>query len=151
MKSKRHSKILELIAAYPIDTQDELLQHLRESGFDVTQATVSRDVKELRLVKVMTALGKYRYAPAAGEPSDRVIRFEAIFSEAILNIDYASHIAVIKCRTGMANAACAALDLMAQPDVVGTIAGDDTIFVLMRSEQAAQSFAGDLYKLVAGK
>lgn len=149
MKSKRHARILELIAASEIDTQEALQQHLREEGFDVTQATVSRDIRELRLVKTALPGGRYRYLPPA--TADRQMRYEAIFAESIVSLDCASHIAVIKCRTGMANAACAALDLMALPDIVGTIAGDDTIFVLMRSEQAAVRFVAELQKLTAGR
>lgn len=155
MKNKRHEKILQLISENAIDTQEGLQQILREYGFEVTQATVSRDIKELRLVKMMSATGKYRYAVAqdavaqGGSVSERSVRFTAIFTESVNTIDFAENIVVIKCRTGMANAACAALDTMEYPGIVGTIAGDDTIFVLMRSREMAGTLVDDLNKLVS--
>lgn len=105
MKAKRHAKILELINSRPIDTQDELLGLLRESGFSVTQATVSRDIKELRLVKTLTPDGKYHYAAHADLPkSEMSNKFLLIFSESVKEIDSAGNMLVIKCFTGMANA-----------------------------------------------
>lgn len=113
MKAKRHAKILELINSRPIDTQDELLGLLRESGFSVTQATVSRDIKELRLVKTLTPDGKYHYAAHADLPkSEMSNKFLLIFSESVKEIDSAGNMLVIKCFTGMANAVCAALDTL---------------------------------------
>ena len=146
MKTKRLAKILELIQAKPIDTQEELLKALREHGFDVTQATVSRDIKELRLVKALDGEGNYRYTAvhqdAGGVPS----KFRSIFSEAVVSIDYAKNLLVIKCFSGMAQAACAAMDTMQWEGMVGTIAGDDTILAAMRSENAAISLMGELKK-----
>ena len=111
MKAKRHAKILELISAHEIDTQEELLRRLRGAGFDVTQATVSRDIKELRLIKTLSGDGRYRYATSAEElSSDMSFKFLSIFSESVKTVDYAGNIVVVKCYTGMANAACAALD-----------------------------------------
>ena len=124
MKAKRHAKILELINSRPIDTQDELLGLLRESGFSVTQATVSRDIKELRLVKTLTPDGKYHYAAHADLPkSEMSNKFLLIFSESVKEIDSAGNMLVIKCFTGMANAVCAALDTLHWSGVVGTLAG----------------------------
>ena len=148
MKSMRHAKILELIAAFEIDTQEELLKRLNESGFKVTQATVSRDIKELRLVKVQAGSG-YKYSLNTGkEGVDMSFKFHAVFSESVLGIDHAENLVVIKCFVGMANAACAALDSVQWKGVVGTIAGDDTILCVMRDKQGAAKFAGQLQKLL---
>lgn len=141
MKSKRHQMILELIERYPIDRQEELLAHLKSAGFDVTQATVSRDIRELRLVKT-AGPGGYRYlAPGAGngKATHSQDRFETIFREALLNVDYAGHMVLVRCFSGMANAACEVFDSQSWDDVVGTLSGDDTFFILMRSEEAAKN------------
>ncbi len=149
MKSKRHAKILELIADYPIDTQEELLKKLNESGFYVTQATVSRDIKELRLIKSQSSNGGYYYTTGAKEmKSDISYKFNSIFFESVNGIDYASNFVVIKCYTGMANAVCAAMDAIHWKGVVGTLAGDDTIFVLMRDEQGAAELCSQFKKLM---
>lgn len=149
MKSTRHAKILELIASHPIDTQEELLGLLNKSGFKVTQATVSRDIKELRLIKSQSPDGRYRYTTnATSENIDISFKFHAIFSESAIAVDYAGNIVCVKCYTGMANAACAALDSIHWEGVVGTLAGDDTIFLLMRGEQNAIDFAAQLKKML---
>lgn len=148
MKTKRHSKILELIAEKDIATQEDLLIYLRDSGFDVTQATVSRDIKELRLVKTMVGDGKYRYSPASGENNSDIGTKHAVFSQSAKSVDYANNMVVIKCFTGMANAACAVLDAMNHDGVVGTLAGDDTIFVLMRDEKTAVALVENVKKLI---
>ena len=148
MKSKRHQEILRLIEAYSIDTQEELLSKLNESGFSATQSTVSRDIKELQLIKVQTA-GGYRYAVnARKESGDIAFKFHAVFSESVSAIDRAENIVVIKCYVGMANAACAALDSIRWDGMVGTIAGDDTIFCLMRTAEGAIAFAEQLARLL---
>lgn len=142
MKSARHSKILELIANNSIDTQEELLGLLNKSGFNVTQATVSRDIKELRLIKTQLADGGYKYTTnAVKENADISFKFNAIFTESVNSIDHSGNIVCVKCYTGMANAVCAALDSIHWSGVVGTLAGDDTIFVLMRENQEAVDFA----------
>ena len=148
MKKKRHEKILELIARYSIDTQEELLRLLRESGFEVTQATVSRDIKELRLLKILSPDGKYRYTPAKEEAKENSSKFYSLFSDSAISVDYAQNIIAVKCLTGMANAVCAAMDTLAWADIVGTLAGDDTIYILMRNETAAGSFAGELKNMI---
>ncbi len=148
MKTKRHSKILELISEKDIATQEDLLIYLRESGFDVTQATVSRDIKELRLVKTMVGDGKYRYSPASSDSNADVSTKYAVFSQSAKSVDYANNIIVIKCYTGMASAACAVLDAMNHEGVVGTLAGDDTIFVLMRDEKMAVALVENIKKLI---
>lgn len=147
MKSKRHAKVLELITQHEIDTQEELLRLLNDSGFHVTQATVSRDIKELHLVKVQSADGGYRYSTNRHENPDMSFKFHAVFSESVLFVSYAENIVVIKCYAGMANAACAALDSIQWPSVVGTLAGDDTIFCVIRGKTEAADFAEKLNKL----
>ena len=149
MKSKRHAKILELIAQYEIDTQEELLSKLKENDYNVTQATVSRDIKELHLIKVQTGKSGYKYS--TGAPKDNVdvsFKFHAVFSESVNKIDSVENIVVIKCYVGMANAACAALDSIEWKGMVGTLAGDDTIFCLMRDRQNAAAFVHQLHKLL---
>lgn len=149
MKRARHKMILELIEKMPIDRQEELMNQLRAHGFDVTQATVSRDIRELRLVKASTGDGNYRYvASSAGQRVHTPNRFETIFRESVLRVDYAGHIVLVKCFTGMANAACEVFDAMVWQDVVGTLSGDDTFFILMRSEPAAHAICDELNKYV---
>jgi len=148
MKSKRHAKILELISNFEIDTQEELLRRLNENGFKVTQATVSRDIKELRLIKVQGASG-YKYSTNVSKDTvDMSFKFHAVFSESVNSIDCAENIVVIRCYVGMANAACAALDSIEWNGVVGTIAGDDTIFCVTRNKQNAVELAEQLHKLI---
>ena len=145
MKEKRQQKILEIISNFDVDTQASLMEYLRESGYNATQATLSRDIRELRLVKVMTDNGIYKYDVATQEKvAELSPKFRSIFSEAVVSVDYAFHIVVIKCHNGMASAACAALDNMKIKDVVGSIAGDDTIFVLLRNEQQALKLISEI-------
>ncbi len=149
MKAKRHAKILELIGNKHINTQEELQSELGKHGFQVTQATVSRDIKELRLIKSLSNDGSYHYTTHQKEKgSDLSFKFHAIFAESVRGIDYAQNLVVVKCYTGMANAACAALDSIHWEGVVGTVAGDDTILVVMRSEAAAEKMIEDLNKLI---
>ncbi len=148
MKTKRHSKILELISEKDIATQEDLLIYLKECGFDVTQATVSRDIKELRLVKTMISDGKYRYTSASSDSSVDIGTKYAVFSQSVKSVDCAGNMVVIKCFTGMANAACAVLDAMNHEGIVGTLAGDDTIFVLMRDDKLASLLVEKVKKLI---
>lgn len=146
MKSARHQAILDLIEKYPIDRQEELLAHLRRAGFEVTQATVSRDIRELQLVKTAGSDGRYRYVQAsgAGKVTHSPGRFETIFRESVLKVDYAGHMVLVRCFSGMANAACEMFDARQWEDVVGTLSGDDTFFILMRTEQAAAAICREL-------
>ncbi len=148
MKKKRHAKILELIQTYPINTQEGLLEHLRAAEFDVTQATISRDIRELRLVKVQGADGQYRYSTGKSSSGDVSSKFHALFPDSVNSIDHAGNIVVIKCMVGMAQAVCAALDSLHWDGTVGTIAGDDTIFILVRSESNAAAMVAELKKLM---
>ena len=148
MKSKRQKLICDLILKYEIETQEELVAKLLEAGCKVTQATVSRDIKELKLTKVISESGKHKYISSFSGDKDKQDRLDAIFKSSIINADYALNTVVIKCGSGMAQAACAAFDAMNFDDVLGTIAGDDTIFVLMRSESSASKLTKNLIKLV---
>ncbi len=137
MKKKRLELILKTIEQYDISTQEELLNALKEHGLDVTQATVSRDIKELGLVKSMGRNGKYKYSAPKTNDSDAVRNFHNIIAPSVLWVDYAMNTVVVKCYAGMAQAVCAAFDTMELNGVVGTLAGDDTIFVLCRNEELA--------------
>ncbi len=144
MKKRRQAKIIELISQNPIETQEELQDMLMKYGFEVTQATISRDIKELRLVKDLSSEGRYVYS--TGKKSMDVINHRAggIFNDTIITIDYAMNTVVIKCFTGMANAVCAAIDSMNLDEILGSIAGDDTIFILCRNEETASMFTNKL-------
>ena len=148
MKTKRHAKILELISNSVISTQDELLNKLSESGYNVTQATVSRDIKELKLIKSLGDNGSYHYTVNVRDKDEVSYNFRSIFSEAVIGISYAGNIVCIKCHNGMANAACASFDALNRSEVVGSLAGDDTIFVLTRNEESSAGMAYDLRKLL---
>ena len=148
MKSRRHAKILDIISEYPIETQDELLTRLKDEGYKATQATISRDIKDLRLVKTLGSDGKYRYVSAAKNSTDIRSNFSSLFSSSVNSIDFAQNIVVIKTLSGMAQAVCAALDSNDYKAVVGTIAGDDTIFIACRSSQLAVSLTEELKKLI---
>ena len=138
MKTTRHNKILELINKYPITTQEELIEHLRADGYDVTQSTVSRDIKQLRLTKTLSADGQYRYQVSPSSEKGAQNNFRTIFSSSVISIEDALNIVVIKTFSGMAQAACAALDMMSFDAVVGTLAGDDTIIVICKDAQKAK-------------
>ena len=139
MKSSRHAKILEIINRQPIETQDELLEALSREGCKVTQATIARDIKDLRLVKTLGTDGRYRYTASQDNSVDIRSSFSHLLITSVLSIDRAQNIVVVKTLGGMANALCAALDSMANHAIVGTLAGDDTIFIACReNDDAAQ-------------
>lgn len=148
MKLKRHAKILDLISEYSIDTQEELLRLLRQDGFDVTQATVSRDIKELRLLKTLSAEGKYKYTTGTKNTTDIKNHFSNLFENSVISIDCAQNIIILKTMNGMAMAVCAALDAMNYESIAGTIAGDDTIFAVCRTNQMAIKLVSDFKKLI---
>ena len=148
MKIKRHSKLLELIEKYDIETQEELLRRLNECGFNVTQATISRDIKELRLVKVLGDNGKYKYTTNKTKDVDSLSKFYTVFTSSVTEIDYAGNTVVIQCYNGMAQGVCAALDAVHWEGIVGTIAGDDTIFILCRTENYALTIVDELKKMI---
>lgn len=149
MKTRRHAKILELIKEFDIDTQEELLRYLRESGFDVTQATVSRDIKELRLVKALSRTGKYKYSTGGDTGNDMSSRFHSLFSDSVLSVEAAQNMVVIKSMTGMAQAVCAALDAAHPQSFVGTLAGEDTIFIVCKDSESAFETQEEFRKFIS--
>ena len=149
MKKRRLAKILELIRNNKIETQEELQAYLYDCGFEVRQATISRDIKELRLVKELSDEGRYIYSTGVKNArDDSGLITSGIFRESGISVDYAVNTVCIKCFPGTANAACAAIDPMKWSGVLGTIAGDDTIFVLCRNEKAARVFTSNLEKVL---
>ncbi len=148
VKTKRHAKILEIISSTAVDTQEELLGYLKKAGFDVTQATVSRDIKELRLIKTLGSDGRYRYSTVKQEADGISSKFHSLFADAVLRIDFAGNIVVIKCLSGMAQAACAAMDSLHWDEVVGTLAGDDTFICITKDESQAVGLVTELKKLL---
>lgn len=150
MKTRRHAKILDLIKENDIDTQDELLRCLKDSGFDVTQATVSRDIKELRLIKTLSNKGKYRYSTGHDNARDISSKFYSLFGDSVISIEAAQNIIVIKCMTGMAQAVCASMDTLTFQGVVGTLAGEDTILVICKTSEAALEKQEEFKKLING-
>ena len=149
MKSQRQAKIMEIISTTNVETQEQLLQELQSAGFTSTQATISRDIKELRIVKELTSLGTYRYTTAAKEvPSTFSGRLNTIFRECVTRYDYAQNIVVIHTMPGLAGAAASAIDAMNLSVIVGTLAGDDTVMVVMRDTNAAAQFCGEVSNLM---
>lgn len=148
MKAKRQAKILEIISTTNVETQEQLLQALQEAGFTSTQATISRYIKELRIVKELTTFGIYRYTTSSREvPSTFSDRLNTIFRECVTSYDYAQNIVVIHTLPGLANAAASAVDAMNMSVVLGTLAGDDTVVVIMRDSNAAATFCGEIKSL----
>ena len=137
MKNARQTAILSLIEQYDIETQEELAGKLKDMGIAVTQATVSRDIKELRLLKVLSAKGGYKYATADKAEHGLSDRFVRIFVDSVLSISYAGNIIVIKTLSASANAACEAIDSMRWPEILGTMAGDNTILAIVHDEEEA--------------
>lgn len=152
MKQKRRNTILSIINSKAIETQSELTQELLDMGFAVTQATVSRDIKDLHIIKCQTGDGRYRYAQAGstGFPKggDRI---KSIFSNSVLSVDCALNQIVIKTLSGMAQAAAITIESMDRPEVLGTVAGDDTVLVIVRSTKQAQSLAAKLSDIIDNK
>lgn len=148
MKSGRHAKILELVKKYDIETQEELSELLLKEGFPVTQATVSRDIRELRLTKVSRGGGRQKYAVLNQGSTDMTEKYTRVFREGFTSMDMAQNILVIKTVSGMAMAVAAALDHMECHEIVGSIAGDDTIMCAVRSVEDTVSLMERLRKLV---
>ncbi len=149
MKNDRQSRILEIIEREPIDTQEQLQQRLLEQGITCTQATISRDIKQLHLIKEPMGQGKYRYAVSVQRNRLNVAdKLRTIFRESIISIDYAQNIVVIKTMAGLANAAAAALDSMNIPYMVGSLAGDDTAMLVMRDTESARTFCEEIHEML---
>ena len=141
MKFKRQAAILDIISNHEIKTQEELSAHLRDRGYHATQATISRDMKELRLIKVASHSGGYQYStPDQSGSVTHMTRLKNIFRECVVKVDRAQNLVVLKTLVGMANAAAAAIDAMKIRDIVGTLAGDDNILVILRTDADAEKF-----------
>lgn len=149
MKKQRHVAIIRIIEQNCLSTQTELLDKLHEEGFNTTQATISRDIKDLRLVKKVDELGRSRYTVDSGESGELLGKYRSIFGHSVISADYAGNTLVVKCYTGMANAACAALDAMHWEGLVGTLAGDDTIFALCRTPEFAAKMKSAIDEIIA--
>ena len=155
MKNLRKDKILEIIATKPIETQEELILALKESGYNVTQSTASRDIKQLGLVKVLDTNGRYRYAKNLPNrqiaiPSQDHDRLLDAFKRSAISVKYAMNDVVIKCYSGMAQGACVAFDTLFADWVVGSLAGEDTIFVITTDEASAADLARKLNEIIFG-
>ena len=148
MKSTRHSLILEIIEQKNIETQEELAEELKRRGVKVTQATVSRDIKELRLLKVLSDHGGYKYATVERAEKGMSERFIRILSESVISLDNVGNLIVIKTLTGSASAAAEAIDSMKWSEVLGSIAGDNTILVIARSDEAVESLMARFNTLI---
>ena len=141
---------MSIISSCPVETQEQLLEQLRCRGIEATQATISRDIKELHLVKELTGKGSYRYAISAQKgATDITGRLKTIFREGVVSYDYAQNLVVVKTMPGLGSAAGAALDGMDIPDLVGSLAGDDTGLLILRTTQNAQSFCATIQEMLA--
>ena len=148
MKSQRQAKIMEIISNQNIETQEQLQAVLFQEGYRCTQATISRDIKEMRIVKELTSLGTYRYTTSSNEiGSTFSSRLNTIFRECVVNFDYAQNIIVIRTLPGLAAAAGSAIDAMNLSTVVGSLAGDDTVMIVMRDNNSAAAFCGEIKNL----
>ena len=148
MKIKRHNKILEIIDNYNIETQEELIEKLRLAGYDVTQATVSRDIRELKLLKVMSDNGAYKYIVPGGGHSDSKHIYSKAIDGSIKSVEYSFNNIVIKTYPGMAQAVAAGVDSLHESDILGCVAGDDCIIIVIRDPEAAIDIASRIRKLI---
>ena len=148
MKSARQMEILSIIQAVDVETQEQLLEELKLRGFHTTQATISRDIKQLRLVKELSSNGSYRYTTSDRKSSaNSANRLRNIFKEGVLAVETAQNIVVVKTMPGLASAACSALDGMEIQGMVGSLAGDDTGILIMRDNASAENFSNEVHKL----
>lgn len=149
MKNDRQRRILEIVEQENIDTQEQLQQRLLEQGVACTQATISRDIKQLHLIKEPVGQRRYRYTVSSQRSRLNVAdKLRSIFRESIVSIDCAQNIVVIKTMAGLANAAAAAMDGMSIPYMVGSLAGDDTAFLVMRDAESARNFCDEIHEMI---
>ena len=148
LKSKRHNKILEIINEIDIETQEELAEELKEASFDVTQATVSRDIKTLKLVKIQSNSGNYKYVAPNKESNDINTKLASILRNAAVSVENVDKFVVVKTLTGSAMAVAEAIDTLFDTEVAGTIAGDNTIFILVRSLEKAEELVDKIRKMI---
>lgn len=150
MKANRQAKILEVIESRDIETQEQLLNELEASGFITTQATISRDIKELRIIKELGPNGVYRYSAASRQTEPTCsAKLNSIFKQCVVDCDHAQNIVVIKTMPALASAACSAMDAMNMEMLVGTIAGDDTAFLLLRDSASAAALCADIKRQIS--
>ncbi len=147
-KQNRQGLILDIISENTVETQEQLIEKLREAGYAVTQATISRDIRELRLTKIACGFGVYKYVVSNQEPHSHSAKYLNILKETVTDIDHAGNIVVVKTYAGMAQAAAAALDSMGWTEIIGSIAGDDTIMLVLRSVDASRVFSSELSGLL---
>lgn len=148
MKSKRHSKILELINKKEIETQEDLAEELRREGFDVTQATVSRDIKILKLIKVQGSSGRYKYVSGNTEKTTMHDKLTSIFAHTVISVENVDKMVVVKTISGSAPAAAEAIDTLHFNNIAGTIAGDNTIFILVRTVEGAEEIVAKMRNML---
>ena len=148
MKSLRQEKILEIINKYEIETQDDLISHLNAEGFNVTQATLSRDIRQMKLTKVLTGRGSYRYIQSSRNTGDDGVRFNNALVDSILNVDYAGNMIVLKTYPGLASAVATGIDSIHMIEILGCVAGDDTIIIVARDERKAGEISEKLKSMM---
>ncbi len=148
MKNARHEQILKLIQGQEVETQEELAELLNKSGFNVTQATVSRDIRQLQLMKIPGKNGRLRYSIGAGDHIDLSRKYKRVLRDAFVSMDFSLNIMVVKPVSGMAMAAAAALDSLDWSEILGCIAGDDTIMVVIRHPDDASSLCAKIEEIV---
>lgn len=148
IKKRRHEKIVELISRYEIETQEELADRLRDAGYQVTQATVSRDIRELKLSKLSVGKGRQKYVAFRQEEAHLGDKYIRVLKEGYLSMDLAQNLLVMKTVSGMAMAVAAAVDALKMEEIVGCIAGDNTIMMAMRSEDAAKAVMDKIERMI---
>jgi len=148
MKAKRHNKILEIVENYNIETQEDLIAKLKLAGFDVTQATVSRDIRELKLLKQMSDMGNYKYVVSKNNSAENQHVYSRALASSVKSVDTAMNIIVIKTYPGMAQAVAAGIDSMHETDILGCVAGDDCIIIITRDPDAALAISGKIQKMI---
>lgn len=150
IKKMRQELLLDIVKNHKVSTQEELIELLSEAGFEATQATVSRDIKNLHLVKVQDSTGRLHYSTQTGTGDSFKGKIGSIIGDSVISVESARNICVVKCHSGLANAACAGIDAINLKDVVGTIAGDDTIFICCKSDVAASDLKGEILEIKNG-
>lgn len=151
MKKNRLDKIIDIITTQEVETQDELISHLAEAGFAVTQATVSRDIRELKLAKVMTGRGSYRYVLPKEDRDTRQLHISHALAETIVRVEVAQNLIVLHTYAGMAQAVALEVDHLAHPDLLGCVAGDDTILIVARDNTAATALSDQMQELIRSR
>ena len=151
MKNGRQKKILEIISDKEVETQEELITRLREQGFKATQATISRDIKELKIIKISADNGHYKYVQSASDDPKATAKFDNVLRETVLSVRYGGTMVVVKTFTGMAMAAATAIDAMQMNCILGTIAGDDTIFIAVEDEVSCELIEQRIHRIIENR